>query len=77
MPVESRTLAGKSGALSCHTDILAREPATDNVGFTFMKFSRCDIVMAWNIRPMLGENFTAKWLDFAERDDPHSGSFKT
>ena len=73
---ESRTGAGKPGAESCERNILAREAADHDIGFAFGKFARCDVIMAGDIWPVLGEDASAVGIDFAESDGSHSGSFE-
>jgi len=70
---EPRSFAGEASALSRRADVLAWEPAADDVCGNSIpsksvgtEFS--DIFIDGHLRPMLAEDFAAEWLDLAERD---------
>jgi len=73
-PVQSRTLSGKAGALSGPRNILAGEPADDDIGRGELGCS--NVVVAGDAWPVLGEDAPAERIDLAERDGSHSGSFE-
>jgi len=71
-PPEPGALAIDAGALAGVADVLAREPAADDVnGNSICRESigreRADIVITGDIRPVLREHTTAERIDFAER----------
>jgi hypothetical protein len=77
---QSAALSGETCAVPGEADVLAGEPAADDVNAIELTQSSCiertDILEARNLRPLLAENSPAVGLNFAERDRTHSGSLE-
>jgi len=78
MPVESRTGAGQSGALAGERDVLAWEPACDDICLAFDEFARRHVAVNWDIWPMFREHALAERIDLDEANRVRqSCAFKT
>jgi hypothetical protein len=67
-PIESRTGAGKSGAVASETDILAGEACTDGVGFALSEVIGRHVLMVWDAWEVFRQNSAGVRLHFAELD---------
>jgi hypothetical protein len=76
-PVQSRTLAGKAGALSGMRNILAWEATDDDVGFSLSKFSDGDVGVTGDVGPVLCKHSAAELVLFAECDGSHPRAFES
>jgi hypothetical protein len=76
-PVESRTLAGKSGTFPSKWDVLAGEAGGDDVGLALSELSLGDVGMDRDARPLFAEDGLAELVLFTERDGSHPGSFES
>jgi len=81
---EAGAFAFDPGALAGITDVLAGEPAADDIdppdpiGSKSSSVDGSDVVIAGDLRPMLRQNSAAIRVDFAERDRAESaGAFET
>lgn len=54
---------------------LAGEPSANNVCCN--GFEGADVAMTGNVRPMLGKDALAVWINLAKLDGSHSRSFKS
>jgi hypothetical protein len=82
---QTATVAVNSGAFSCQANVLARESAADDidvnvpccgVGGNALGSEAPDIFVARDGWPVLSEDLLAEWVDLAERDGSHPGSFE-
>jgi hypothetical protein len=73
---QSRSLASDPTTVSGSRNVLAGEATANNVGEASVEPECANVVVAGDIRPMLGEDSAAEGIDFAEGDGSHSGSFK-
>ncbi len=77
---ESRTLPGKTGAVASETDVLAWEPAADEIDL-FWVFDATNISVSVNIRPVLLQHPSAKrvyfYLPLHRPSHPLGGEIKT
>jgi hypothetical protein len=70
---QAAPLACEASAKSCKANVLAREPAADDIdgnsiGSKSFAGKGADIIVAGDVRPVLCEDFAGELFDFAERD---------
>jgi hypothetical protein len=55
---------------------LAREPSSDDIGESSFDVQRSDVVVTGDVGPVLFENGSTEWIDFAESNRSHSRSLE-